>query len=65
MSINKQLEKIGIGFIIVAAVFFVCEVLEVEFLNSITRYGSHLFTLGVVFWVSGYATRKKEEKNKN
>jgi uncharacterized membrane protein len=65
MSINKQLEKIGIGLIIVAAVFFVCEVLEVEFLNSITRYGSHIFTLGVVFWISGYATRKKEEKNKN
>lgn len=63
--INKQIEKIGIGLVIVAAIFFVCEVLEVEFLNSITRYGSHLFAIGAVFWASGYFTRKKEEKAKD
>ena len=65
MSINKQMEKKGIGLTIIAALFFICEVLDVEFLNSITRYGSHLFSLGLVFWVSGYFTRKKQEKKKN
>ena len=48
----------------VAAICFICEVLEIEFLNSFTQYGSYLFAIGVVFWVSGYFTRKKEEKNK-
>ena len=64
MSNIKQMERIGIGLIIVAAICFICEVLEIEFLNSFTQYGSYLFAIGVVFWVSGYFTRKKEEKNK-
>lgn len=61
----SNMEKIGIGFTVVAVICLICEVMEIETLSYITRFGSYFAAFGASMWGFGYSKKQKKEKTKN